>query len=112
MIYQNEDSSYHINPCVELNLRMNMGATSRILYDKHIKEGSIGEYNVAFYKQYGEALEADNELKIKYPPTICDGKLISGYMALSPVNNETKYSAYIIIDKAENQSSLSSLYNR
>lgn len=112
MIYCDEENIYRINPCVELNLRMNMGATSRILYDKFIKNGSIGEFNVVFYKQNGEALKTDNELKTKYPPIICDGKLHSGYLALSPINSDTKYSAYVIVNSEDNQSSLSSLYRR
>lgn len=112
MIYSDEENVYHINPCVELNLRMNMGAASRILYNKFIKEGSIGEFNVVFYKQNGEALKTDNELKTKYPPIICNGKLHSGYLSLSPINSETKYSAYVVVNTDNNQSSLSSLYSR
>ena len=112
MIYYDENNNYHINPCVELNLRTNMGIASRILYNKHIDKKSVGEFNVTFYKRNGEALKTDNELKQKYPPTICNGKLCDGYMSLSPVNEETKYSAYVIVGKANNQNSLSSLYNR
>lgn len=112
MIYSDENNNYHINPCVELNLRTNMGIASRILYNKHIDNKCVGEFNVTFYKQNGEALKIDNELKQKYPSTICNGKLCDGYMSLSPINEETKYSAYVIVSKTDNQNSLSSLYNR
>ncbi|MBR5324824.1 MAG: hypothetical protein IKV14_08450 [Muribaculaceae bacterium] len=112
MIYSDENNHNHINPCVELNLRTNMGIASRILYDKHIDNNCVGVYNVTFYKQNGEALKTDNELKQKYPPTICNGKLYNGYISLSPINKDTKYSAYVIVNRTENQNSLSSLYNR
>ena len=112
MIYSDEENNFHINPCVELNLRTNMGIASRILYDKHIDNNCVGVYNVTFYKQIGEAQKIDNELKQKYPPTICNGKLCDGYMSLSPINKDTKYSAYVIVSKANNQNSLSSLYSR
>ena len=112
MIYSDDENKYHINPCVELNLRTNMGIASRILFDKHIDNNCVGVYNVKFYKQNGEALKTDNELKQKYPLTICNGKLCDGYMSLSPINEDTKYSAYVIVGKADNQNSLSSLYNR
>ena len=112
MIYADEEGYYHINPCVELNLRTNMGIASRILYNKHIDNNCVGVFNVTFYKQSGEALKTDNELNQKYPPTICNGKLYDGYMSLSPINKDTKYAAYVIVSKADNQNSLSSLYNR
>lgn len=112
MIYSDENNNNHINPCVELNLRTNMGIASRILYDKHIDNNCVGVYNVTFHKQSGEALKADNELKQKYPPTICNGKLCDGYISLSPINENTKYSAYVIVNRADNQNSLSSLYSR
>ena len=89
-----------------------MGIASRILYNKHIDNNCVGVFNVTFYKQSGEALKTDNELNQKYPPTICNGKLYDGYMSLSPINKDTKYAAYVIVSKADNQNSLSSLYNR
>ena len=112
MIYYDENNHNHINPCVELNLRTNMGIASRIIYDKHIDNNCVGVYNVTFHKKGGEALKADNELKQKYPPTICNGKLCDGYISLSPINEDTKYSAYVIVNRADNQNSLSSLYSR
>lgn len=112
MIYSDEENKYHINPCVELNLRMNMGAASRILYDKHIESGKTGEYNVVYFKHKGEALSLDVEYKTKYPLILKNGKISSGYLNLSPITEESDYAVYVIIENNKNQSSLSSLYNR
>ncbi len=112
MIYSDEENKYHINPCVELNLRMNMGAASRILYDKHIESGKTGEYNVVYFKHKGEALSLDLEYKTKYPPIFKNGKISSGYLNLSPITEDSDYAVYVIIENNIYQSSLSSLYNR
>ncbi len=110
MIYLDENNIYKLNPCVELNLRMNMGAASRILYDKYVCENKTGIYKVDYFKQQGKALEEHNINTKKYPLILNNGKIESGYLSLSPVTERTQYMAYIIIDK--NQKSLSSLYNR
>lgn len=112
MIYCDEQNIYRINPCVELNLRMNMGASSRIFYNKFVEKGNIGVFKVEFYKDKGEALKKSSELKIKYPLLFKNGKICSGYMNLSPIDEDTQYSASVIIDVFKNQNSLSSLYNR
>lgn len=111
MLYQNDDGEYHINPCVELNLRMNMGMTSHIFFNKYVKEGRRGIFNIEFYKQKGIAKEYHNERKIKYPLTCNFGKIVSGYVSLNPVSEETQYSAYALIYEERDQNSLSSLYN-
>lgn len=110
MIYKDENNSYKLNPCVELNLRMNMGATSRIIYDKYVCKNKTGIYKVDYFKQQGKALADHNINTKKYPLILNNGKIESGYLSLSPITEETQYMAYIIIDK--NQNSLSSLYNR
>ena len=50
---------------IPMNTLFIMGIASRILYDKHIDNNCVGVYNVTFYKQIGEALKIDNELKQK-----------------------------------------------
>lgn len=110
LIYKDENDSHKLNPCVELNLRMNMGAASRILFDKYIGGNKTGIYKVDYFKQQGKALAEHNINTKKYPLILNNGKIESGYLSLSPVTEETQYMAYIIIDK--NQNSLSSLYNR
>ena len=46
---------YQIQPCVEINLRMNMGIVAYILYDRFVKPGSTGKFTVDFFKKTGGA---------------------------------------------------------
>ena len=97
MIYR--DGEYlRLNPCMELNLRMNMGVVSRLFYDSYVASGSEGRYAVTYYKNEGEALAENENLKAEYPLVVNAGKIVSGYMNLSPVTAASRYVAYVIIN--------------
>lgn len=108
MIY-NDGGKIRLNPCMEMNLRMNMGMVSRIFYDKYIFAGALGKYYVAFFKAKGEALERHENLQKNNPLLLNDGKITSGYLNLSPVTEETSYMAYVVIEPGK---SVTELYSR
>ena len=98
MLYDNGDGC-RLNPCMEINLRMNMGVVSRIFYDRYVCVGKRGTYRVRFFKQPGEAFHFHQELQTKHPLIIENGRLFKGYMNLVPVTPENRYIAYVIIDE-------------
>ena len=106
MIY-NDKGNIRLNPCMELNLRMNMGMVSRLFYDSYVLPGKVGRYNVSFYKNKGEALAVHEKMKQEHLLRLCDGRIESGYLSLAPVTSETSYIAYVII---EEEKSVSALY--
>lgn len=98
MIY--EDSSVmYINPCMELNLRMSMGMVARKFFDRYVAEGCCGEYRVSFYKKTGEAYATHLADRDAFPLETDNGKITSGYIDLSSVTDENRYSASAIIYK-------------
>ena len=107
LIYRDEKEIYRLYPCVEINLRMNMGAVSRIFYDKFVKEGMLGRYFVKHYNSSGEALAEYERISNLYPARVVDGRLVSGALYLSPVTMDSRYAAFTII---EEEADISSLY--
>lgn len=98
MIYYDAEGCYKLNPCMELNLRMNMGMVSRIFYDKYVEADAVGCYRVAYFKNAGEALLLHERLRYEKPLLSNKSRICSGYINLSPVNSETSYMAYAIIE--------------
>ena len=97
MIYE-DGSSFRLNPCMELNLRMNMGVVARIFYDNYVQRGKRGCYTVSFYRNSGEALEEHRKRKEMFPLEVIDARISSGYLNLSPVNEDTRYVASVLIE--------------
>lgn len=107
MIYR-APCGFALNPCVELNLRMNMGAVSRIFYDRFVSAASCGRFSVTFYKQPGEAMKVHEEMSASHPLCVERERVVSGYLPLSPVTADTRYAAFALLDT--NPCSLSERY--
>lgn len=96
-VYQTEDEHYAIHPCVEINLRMNMGMVARLICDLHVEEGKRGLYSVDYLKDATE-LYADHIQRMETQKgVIRNGKLSSGYFSLTPVTPESHYRARVEI---------------
>ena len=97
MMVCRQDEGYAVHPCVEINLRMNMGVVSRLLYDKFVCRGSRGSYLMEYYPKPGEALAFHREMKEKYPVVLESGRIKSGYLSLVPVFEDTSYQIFILV---------------
>ena len=97
MICRTQNSGYAIHPCVEINLRMNMGVVARLIYDNYVCDGGQGRYVIEYYAKPGEAWHSHLALQEKHPLYLENGKVKSGYLSLTPVENNTSYQAYILI---------------
>ena len=96
MLYDNGEGCC-LNPCMEINLRMNMGVVARVFHDRFVCRGSRGIYRVRFFKQPGEALCIHQELQAAHPLKVDGGRVVEGYMNLVPVTHENRYIAYVTI---------------
>ena len=83
-----------LQPCVEINMRMNMGIVSRVFYDKFIDSKSKGKFIIDYFKKEGSALAFHEKMQRELPLEIKDGKITSGYLSLTPVTYDTHYIAY------------------
>ena len=86
-----------LNPCMELNLRMNMGVVSRLFYDNYVVHGAEGRFFVDFYKKPGEAYKYHMNNNKNHSLEVRDGRIYRGYLNLSPVTPESRYAAYVIL---------------
>ena len=94
-----EDGRYLLHPCVEINLRMNMGVVSHTIFNRYVHCLSQGKYIVKYYFEDGEAWDAFCQMKATYKLHLCDGKLAEGYMPLTPVKQDTHYHAFLLLDR-------------
>lgn len=87
-----------LHPCVEVNLRMNMGVCARIITDRFLHASSVGEFVILAnrssddLRSYCDSASAQNPLRIE------NGKIVSGFLPLTYVDGETHYAATILVN--------------
>ena len=91
---------YRIHPCVEINLRMNMGVVARHIYDRYIYPTSTGAFQINYYPSEGAAWSAHKEMEETYPLEIEQGRVRSGYLPLVPIHKKSSYRAWVLISKS------------
>ncbi len=97
LVYDADYNKFMLHPCIELNLRMNMGMVSRIIADRYLAIGRQGIFNVSYFlhtadlMEWNEYMTKDNRLSIR------KGKIVKGYLPLTPITPTTRYVAYIDI---------------
>lgn len=89
---------YQLHPCVEVNLRMNMGVLAHQFYNRYVHPNSKGEFGVDFYRTVGKVLNKHHEYQKKYPLVLQEGKIVSGYLSLGAVTAETLCHAWAIVE--------------
>lgn len=95
---EDEKARYVLHPCVEVNLRMNMGVVARLIYDRYVHWGAYGRYVIEYYRTPDEAERTHQRLCQQYPLQVEGGKVKSGYFSLTPVDEHTAYQAYVIVN--------------
>jgi len=93
-----EQPVYRIHPCVEVNLRMNMGLFSRLFHDRFIVSERTGCFNVEYFHEPSLLLEDHKQKQADYPLFTENGRIISGYLSLTPIGQQTNYRASILVE--------------
>lgn len=88
--------TFAVHPCVEVNMRMNMGVFSVIFAERYLHEKSSALYTIEYYAKEGEALHRMRQLEAEHPLQIESGKVVSGAVPLIPVASANHYLAYIL----------------
>lgn len=96
--FPGEVPEYRIHPCVEINLRMNMGLVARFLTDRYLADEAIGTFQIAYYPAEGLALKEHLEKSEDFPLRIANGRIYSGYLSLVPVTPRSRYGAFILCE--------------
>ena len=89
--------AYAVHPCVEVNLRMNMGVVSRLFFDRYLSTEASGRYVIEYYPRPGDALCFHEEMKQTHPLVMRDGRMVEGYLSLTPVFEDTAYQIYVVV---------------
>ena len=76
-----------------------MGVVSRLFFDRYVCTESIGRYVIEYFPRAGEALGIHHMMMEKYPLLLRDGKIMEGYLSLTPVFEDTNYQIYVVINK-------------
>ena len=92
MLAYNESGELKIMPCVELNLRMTMGLIANRLGAHILECGKIGEMSVLWHKDIRSLKSYVEKLE---KPVIENGRLKSGSMLLTPVYQDSNYTALL-----------------
>lgn len=91
------NDDFLIQPCIEVNCRYTMG-TIGLAFQKKIAEGSYGFLSILHRKE-GELQNYFQEQKLINPLVIDDGKIIKGFLPLTPVAIDTVFGAALLIEK-------------
>lgn len=98
MIFNDHDQ-LKMQPCIEVNCRMNMGILSKYLEYK-IHPGSSGIFNLFTGKPGDYKKFVSGQLKTN-PLCIKDGKIYSGFLPLTEPDANKKFGAYTICGVAK-----------
>lgn len=93
MMICRDNGRYLLHPCVEINLRMNMGVVSHILYERLICPDVKGRFHIVHFTGEGECLDFYKTQCGSFPLELDKGRIVNGYFALTPVGQDTRYHA-------------------
>ena len=95
MVYRNLSGRLCLQPCVEINLRYNMGIVALFLSERYVGMDAQGVFEVRFYPAEGEALHECVRLESEEPVIYKNNRIESGYLSLTPVSETTHFVASI-----------------
>jgi hypothetical protein len=95
LIFKDEQSQLKVNPCLEINLRHNMGLLSLYLEKLivHHKKGLFSTY----FKPGTSFYQFKKEMEAKHPLVIHNNKIESGFWSLTEAKKDTAFGAYILV---------------
>lgn len=95
MVYRNAAGACCIHPCVEINLRYNMGIVALFLSRRYIENTARGLFEIRYYPGKQEALQETLRLQRNYPVEYENNRIKSGYLNLTPVCETTHFVASV-----------------
>lgn len=95
MLYRDTEGKMRVHPCLEINLRCNMGIVALFLSERYLNEGSEGMFSIRFYPKKGEAVTEYQRLLQDMPPLYKNNRICSGYLNLTPVTASTCFIASV-----------------
>lgn len=88
-------SGFLLHPCVEINLRMNMGILAHRLQHRLLAPGAVGSFAIEYHPSSSDLLARHAGDEALSPARWEDGRLVSGYLPLVPVTPFARYRAFV-----------------
>jgi hypothetical protein len=95
LIYTDEKGKLRINPCLEINVRHTMGLLSLQL-EKLVQPGKNAMFRI-FYHPGVSFYAFKKEMEKKHPLKISEGKIESGFLALTDASEDSLFGAYLLM---------------
>ncbi|MFV0328311.1 MAG: hypothetical protein ACK5KL_00605 [Dysgonomonas sp.] len=99
MLIYRDDNEFKLQPCVEINMRYNMGYLAYYLSKNFVAANSKGKFYIDFNPKIGKTYINHLQMEKEYPLSLENNKIKCGYLPLVPITEESRYRAYILIDK-------------
>ena len=90
------NSQFKLHPCVEINLRMNMGIIAHEVRRHLMAPEATGIYRLTLFDDHATLAAFDEEQRALYPALYRDGLLVRGYHPLTSTEGNTRHLAYVI----------------
>lgn len=96
LIFRDADGNLRINPCLEINVRQNMGLLA-LKVEQLLVPGRKGTFNIYFRKgiPFGEFA---GTMQAAHPLRIINKRIASGFFPLTPVTHAAQFGAFVLAD--------------
>jgi len=98
MLIYKSGGSFHLHPCVEINMRKNMGYLAIRLAEKYLHPEAQGEFIIEYNREPQTTVQKHNQMQKLHPLVIENGRIRCGYFSLCPISESANYQAYVRID--------------
>ncbi len=95
LIFRDENGELKVNPCLEINVRQNMGLLS-LQFEKFVTPEKTAVFRT-FYQPGKFFSEFVQEMKREFPLQVKDFRIDSGFFSLTPIREETLFGAYLLV---------------
>ena len=92
-----------LHPCVEINLRLNMGIIAHEVRRRVLASQCEGTFHVAAFPTTEALHHFQQEQLLNHPATYQEEKVVSGYHPLTPIAQNTRHHAYVICKQENNR---------
>lgn len=98
MICRESGTGRHaVHPCVEMNLRMNMGVLAGMVYRRYVVPGHKGKIGIIRFPEKGHMKIWSNALEDTAPAAFEGGRLARGGMMLTPVTDDALFGLFCLV---------------
>jgi hypothetical protein len=91
MFIFDENELEKLHPCVEINLRMTMGYVAHEFFRNFVQDENAGRFYIDHNPFVGALWKDHNERITEYPLEVENGRIKSGYLSLTEVQEHSHY---------------------